>query len=210
MLKKLLIFLRSDGPRATLGFIANGIQAKLGRKSVTIGLYRQAGQLPLDLPRTTTLLTVTNAEQLEALHFDRLSLTPYRHWFELGSVCHVLCRDNQPVGFGWTHFRQHHIDRFGLVDLGDNKAWLGPYFVLHNHRGHGYQRLLIAACVNNLPPHIQYALTSVNSRNTPSLRSFQRLDFTKAVTTTYQNSQTTLTHHTPQAEQIFRFSPERE
>lgn len=207
MLKKIAIFIRSDGWANTLRLISNTILSHLGRTSTTIGIYRSAEQLPFTLPDGMELRALARSEELEALHFDRLSLTPYRRWFDAGSMCFVLLEGDRPIGFGWNHFGSHRVDRFGNVDLGGDKAWLGPYFVLHSHRGHGYQKLLIAASLNNLPDGMRYAVTSVNSRNAASLKSFEKLGFVSALAVVYQKGQSTINYLQSQAKEIIKLVP---
>lgn len=180
MIKKIIVFIQSDGWRNTLRFIANGLFSLLGRESITFCLVGKREALGVKWREYWTKYTcreITSPETIDSMDFPRLKYHPYRQWMQQGAVCRVVFKEGVPVAFGWTHYKEHSIDKVGTFDMGEHIAWLGPYFVHKDFRGQALQQLLIYHDVNEAPKAIKAFITSVNHRNNPSLRSFLNLGF---------------------------------
>lgn len=180
-MKKILIFILSDGWRNTLSFILNGIKSFFYNRSHTLCLYLNLKNFNSikkpDLKKEYYCKVIRSTDEIKRLNFKRLSILPYQKWIDAGGFLCVVFKDDRPAGFGWIHFHRHIIKNVGEFDLGDDIAWLGPFFVHKYFRGNGLQKLLISSCISNLPENIKAVITSVNESNLPSLISFEKLGF---------------------------------
>ena len=183
---KIGTFIESDGFGNTLHYIWKSLKSQFTHTSHTYCLFADRGDTVLSRGGYyTEYQIITKVGQLEIVHFGRLKLCPWRKWLDEGSYVVVLFKDNEPIAFGWTHFKSHSVDAVGTFDLGEEKAWLGPQFVHHKHRGHGLQKELITLSVSNAPESIKSFITSVNVRNTASLHSCKKCGFQKGLEVSY-------------------------
>ena len=179
-MRKVLVFIASDGWAHTLSFMLKRVKSLFFHRSITFCLYARRD----DVATTSTPIgeeydckILHSLEELKALHFDLLMLYPCQKWIDAGSTVCVISKNNVPVAFGWCHFIRHDIKYVGKFELGDDIAWMGPQFVHKKHRGQGLQKLVIMQSVLNLPKRIQTIITSVNQSNQPSLRSVIKMKF---------------------------------
>lgn len=175
---KIFTFVRSDGLYNTLKFIWNALRIKICHTSHTYCLFADRNDIIFgkrggDVKHKV----ISDIETLEAINFPRLKLSPWRKWLRDGSRVLILFENDVPIAFGWMHFKCHYVRSVGNLDLGDDKAWLGPYFVHRKYRGRGLQRVAISLGVDNAPKSINAFVTSVNSLNMASLRSFEKSGF---------------------------------
>lgn len=180
---KIATFIESDGWANTLRFIWKGTRGYFAHTSHTYCLF--ADRLAVRGGHAADYKIISSIEDLENIDFPRLKSCPWRKWLDEGSYVVVLFKDNEPIAFGWTHFKSHSVDAVGTFDLGEEKAWLGPQFVHHKHRGHGLQKELITLSVSNAPESIKSFITSVNVRNTASLHSCKKCGFQKGLEVSY-------------------------
>lgn len=184
-MKKILIFISSDGWKNTFSFILNGINSFFYNCSHTLCLYLNLKDFNStkrpDLKKGYYCKVIRSSEEIKRLNFERLSILPYHKWIEAGSFVCVVFKDNRAAGYGWVHFNRHIIKYVGEFDLGDDIAWLGPSFVNKDFRGNGLQKFLICFRMSNLPENIKTVITSVNEYNLPSLRSLEKLGFNLGV-----------------------------
>lgn len=181
---KIATFIESDGWANTLRFIWKGIRGYFAHTSHTYCLFADrlsisGGGYSVDYE------IISNVKGLENVNFPRLKSCPWRKWLNKGSRVALIYENGEPVAFGWTHFKSHSVDAVGKFDLGEEKAWLGPQFVHHKHRGHGLQKELITLSVSNAPESIKSFITSVNVRNTASLHSYKKCGFQKGLEVSY-------------------------
>lgn len=180
MIKKIVIFIQSDGWNNTLKFIVNGVLGVLGRKSITLCLVCRRSDVKIHkLAHWSQFVSKTykSLEDLENVRFPRLKYNPCRRWFDEGSVCRIVFKNDVPVAFSWTHGKKHNIDKVGTFDMGDSINWLGPYFVCKEYRGLSLQQLMIYQDILEAPESITSFITSVNQKNVASLHSFMKLGF---------------------------------
>lgn len=181
MIRKLIEFAKSDGLGNTMRFAWKGLlSAAHLYESETVCLYvdrSDVGTLNNDKWKSFSCQRLSTVDKIDALDFPRLKFHPYRKWIAAGGYCHVLFDGTSPVAFGWTHFNCHSIDKVGTFDMGDSIAWLGPSFVHKNYRGNGLQQLLLQRGIEQAPERITAFITSVNSGNGASLRSFEKNGF---------------------------------
>lgn len=179
-MRKVLIFIKSDGLLNTLKFILKGVVSKLYYRSHTLCLYGERKYIEIKRKSVWDKFQcrfIDAIEEIESLNFDRLKILPCRKWLELGSKLCVVFTDDIPIAFGWIHFREHKIDYVGKFDMGNETAWLGPYFVHRKYRGNGLQQLIIKQGIEIAPININAFITSVNASNIPSLNSFEKNGF---------------------------------
>ena len=133
-----MIFINSDGLLNTLRFIVNAIISRLGRKSITLCLVGKKADLKVqnrDCWSRFRSRIYTTPEELNSVNFPRLKCTPYTRWLRAGAVCRVVFETDIPVAFSWTHYEEHSVNKIGTFDMGNDIAWLGPYFVHKKYRG---------------------------------------------------------------------------
>lgn len=181
MIRKLWIFLASDGWKNTWAFIRKSIIGKFYYQSRTYCLFAEKSDIgSLSDPdwKDYEYRTIRNGDDYsDLMKFGRFCLLPYREWLENGSIACVLFHDGIAVAFSWIHFRTHKIEYVGIFDMGDDIAWIGPMFVHRKHRGHGLQKMMIQRMAEDLPVGIKAVITSVNAANFPSLKSFEKCGF---------------------------------
>lgn len=99
-----------------------------------------------------------------------------------GGKCLTLSVDGNLVGYLWFFYNKHHIAGIGTIDLSKrNAVWVGPAFVHKKYRGNGYNKALIHFLIeNHICEDIKLLLTSINSDNTPSIKSFKSMGFVTA------------------------------
>ena len=106
-----------------------------------------------------------------------------------GGKCITLSIGNEMVGYIWCFSRTHQVDGVGDVNLeGRNALWVGPVFVHKKHRGLGYNKALLQEVVDSFVGRdVEVLLTSINSENIPSIKSFESYGFinTKCIESTY-------------------------
>lgn len=174
MLRKLYTFCKYDGLSNTWRYILNTLSGFFVSNSKTILLYS---------PKTTFLPEYdsknirfcTDMTEIERIASPRLRLTPYKKWLKAGSQLAICEENNRIVAYGWVHFHRYFVHGVGEIVLSDSQAWLGPFFVDKDYRGKGIQKKMIQYCMKNTPP--RYYITSANAKNTPSLKSFEKLGF---------------------------------
>lgn len=179
-MRKLWIFIQSDGLANTLKFVWKGIAGKCYHLSRTLCLYVEKENVAINRRSIWNVYRcriITEVKELSSINFGRLKLLPCRRWLENGSMVVVVFKDDVPVAFGWTHFKNHAIDYVGDFDMGTKIAWMGPIFVHRKHRGKGLQQWVIRQVVNNVPANIKAFITSVNAGNKASLRSLEKCGF---------------------------------
>lgn len=183
-MRKILVFIASDGWAHTFSFILKHVKSLFFHRSITLCLYARREDIAVfstPVWEEYDCKILHSMEELKALHFDRLMLYPCQKWIDAGSTVCVIFKNNVPVAFGWNHFIRHDIKYVGDFELGDNIAWVGPQFVHKIHRGYGLQKLIILQSILNMPKNIQTIITSVNQSNLPSLRSFEKMKFRKGL-----------------------------
>lgn len=118
-----------------------------------------------------------------------LSLYEIDNFKKKGGVCITLNIESKMVGYVWCFTHTHHVDGIGNVNLDSQKAiWVGPAFIHKNHRGLGYNKALLQEVANNFAGvNAEVLLTSINSENIPSIKSFESFGFvnTKCIESTY-------------------------
>lgn len=183
-MKKLLIYLSSDGLINTMEFVFKVIISFFYYKSETVCIYAKRNALNhvhKEQWKDFDCKYYNNAEDVRHLNFERLKLLPYEKWFEEGSLLCVLFSGGMPIAFGWSHFHYHNIKHVGHFDLGNDIAWIGPQFVHEKYRGLGLQKMIVQNSIQSLPDNIKNVITSVNGSNLPSIHSFESLQFHKGI-----------------------------
>ncbi len=180
MIRKIMVFIESDGLLNTLRFIVNAIIGGLGDKSITLCLVGKKADLKVQNRNCWSRFssrTYTTTEELDSVNFPRLKYTPYTRWLKAGAVCRVVFEADIPVAFSWTHYEKHSINKIGTFDMENDIAWLGPYIVHKKYRGLSLQQFLIGQDVLECGKDINCFITSVNQENASSLHSFLKLGF---------------------------------
>lgn len=159
-------------------FLWHGIVKKMGGKSETLAMI-----MPLSLRPHTEFAPmfserkIANRKDLQSLRFSRLEYTPYNDFFAAGSWCHVIFYNEKPIAFGWTHLNSHKCEHVGTIELDKDKVWTGPHFVHKDFRGQGLQKKLLSLCMQDAPYGTKYLLSSIASKNLPSIANFKKMGF---------------------------------
>lgn len=175
MIKKLITYCKSDGIFNTLIFVKNAICSKLYRKSVTLFFRSQIQPICIKSLPSDIIIKRINVGEVESVDFPRLKDLPCEQWLNQGSKLFVTYKGNTPVAYTWTHYHNYEIHGVGIFAMGNNECWIGPTFVLNKFRGQGLNKIQILHQMSFDSATIFY--TSVNQKNTPSCKSFERLGF---------------------------------
>jgi predicted GNAT family acetyltransferase len=180
MIKKTITYYKSGGLKEVAGYVLGAIKRKIYHKSETIFLYVNKADLIVNQPMIDNDIqfkVFTDHAELKKLNFGRLDTLKYDKWLKRKSFVVVGFNKSHPVSFTWTHFGKHEIHNLCTIDLSSNQCWLGPTFVDKSTRGRGMNKKQISCQMNEVPRNVNFFLTSVNSRNLASLKSFERLGF---------------------------------
>lgn len=185
MIKKFLIYCKSDGLIQALTFTFKTLASKVFSNSTTVFLeYNNSGTVRHSISDRINIKRLTLSD-VNRLDFARLKELDYRKWLQNGSRLYVGYIGNTPISYTWTHYNTYTIHGLCEFKLGQNECWIGPTFVLKNYRGKGYNKLQIARQMFDAGAARFY--TSVNSGNLASLRSFQYLGFKEIGTISKKN-----------------------
>ncbi len=174
-MKKIQVYLRSDGFRNTLSFMIRSIVSLFYKNSETVFL-----ELPVVTLKETTKDTSIEFNFLEDINmlpgrFDRLQLLNVRDWYSRGSHCLVGMQKGEFISFAWSHVGAYKIHEGLTFILPENSGWVGPLFVDCHHRSKGINKQQVVKLLRE--SHFEYAYTSVGSWNIPSLRALRRIGF---------------------------------
>lgn len=175
MIKKFLIFKRSDGLVNTLKFSFKGLCSLLYTHSVTNFYTKENCDIKFNENKIFSIKRVSSGE-LEKINFPRLKLLSWRKWLDKGANLYITYDDNKPIGYTWSHFNNYEIHGTGVFCMSDKECWIGPTFVDKDYRGKGANKAQILyqlICEND----IQSFYTSVNNKNIASIKSFKRNGF---------------------------------
>lgn len=175
MIDKVVTYCKADGILNTIKFIVNTIQAKIYRKSVTY--FYQSNAKPIDSEplRSDIIIKTVGVEDIDSVDFPRLKDLPCKKWLNQGSKLFVAYKGEKPVAYTWTHYHNYEIHGVGFFVMNNGECWIGPTFVLNKYRGQGLNKIQIRHQMELDTSTIFY--TSVNHKNTPSCKSFERLGF---------------------------------
>lgn len=180
---KILIYLKSDGFLSTARLIFDSIRRMFYYHSETFFLRSNfPTSADVILPKGYDICIFNRDEQLDELSFPRLKLLPYKKWFANKSNLVVVWEHQIPIAYAWIHKKEYHIHGLGTVQLKDNEFWIGPTFVNKRFRGKGINKLQLQYIINKVILDSRNnccLVTSVNSKNIPSLKSFLHLGFQK-------------------------------
>lgn len=174
---KILTFIKSDGLDNTMRFMWNALRSKIGHTSHTYCLFADRDGILPELGNRIKYKVISDIETLSAINFPRLKLSPWKKWLREGSCVLIIFENDVPIAFGWMHFKSHYVHSVGNFNLGNDMAWLGPYFVHRKYRGKGLQRTAISIGVSEAPKSITSFITSINFSNIASLHSFEKCGF---------------------------------
>lgn len=178
MTRKILIYIKSGGFSEVYSYALIFIKKIFYYKSETIFYLLKRDQYNGNVKnKNITFIEFKNADDLEKIKFERIREVNYKEWLKKESVAIIGLYDDSPISFTWTHFRNHKIKGVAEIELLNNQCWVGPSFVIKEMRGKEINRKQHHYRIKNTPAHIQYFLTSVNSKNYASLRSLEKIGF---------------------------------
>ncbi len=177
-MKKILIYLSSDGWKNTIALIRKSILKKICYHTTTSFYMWEKKNETFENNQEIRNLSVKELtlDEIESIDFPRLKLLNYKEWLKDGSHVYVSFLNGKPVGFAWTHSKSYHIHGLGTFKLYENEYWSGPTFVLNSLRGRGINRTQKIFQLNHLPKNSSI-FTSINENNIPSIRSNVRYGF---------------------------------
>ena len=182
MIKKIKTYLISGGIDEVISYALTYIRKVFYYKSETIFLYLEKGNIEIPKSSRDISFNIYNkSTELKKLNFDRIKTLSYKQWFEQGSQAIIGFYETKPVSFTWSHFNNYKIHSINDINLSNNKCWIGPTFVDKSMGGKGLNKAQIVYQLNNIPNCITYCLTSANSKNIASIKSFERLGFKKGL-----------------------------
>ncbi len=173
MIKKFLIYCKSDGIVNALGFVGKSILSPIRKNSETV-FYKWEGK-HITTPSSTIQIKELSIQDMDGLDFPRLKLTTYKKWMDSGSRVFIVLTDNKQVAFTWSHYGSYSIHDLGTFVLSNKECWIGPTFVDRHYRGRGINKEQIKYQMEHSDAQVYY--TSVNANNIPSRRSFEHWGF---------------------------------
>lgn len=179
MIKKLYIYLQSGGLKEVINYILIYLRKRIYYKSETIFFYlKNKSEKPVSKNiKGIKFKIYNNCSDFEEVGFRRINTLNYKKWFEKNSLLIIGYKDLEPISFTWSHFQEYEIHDLCILELSDNKCWIGPTFVKKKERGIGLNQAQIIFQINNSDDNIEYFITSANSSNKASIRSFKKLGF---------------------------------
>ena len=182
MIKKLHSYIQSGGIIEVISYALTLIKKIFYYKSETIFLYltpENAKHIKKDVE--FSFKKINNTADLEKIGFPRIKTLPYNKWFDKGSIAIIGFYDNKPVSFTWSHFKHHTIHGIGTIDLSKNMCWIGPTFVHKTMRRKGMNKAQIIHQIKISSKETSYFITSANSKNIASIKSFAKLGFQRGL-----------------------------
>jgi len=176
MIKKFLIYCKSDGISSALRFTFKTMSSYFYTRSKTVFFELDKPSLKIQQNSDFIVKNMTLAD-LDSINFPRLKLLDYKKWIQNGSKLYIGFVNGTPISFTWTHYNNYKIHGLGHFILKENECWIGPTFVHKNFRGRGYNKEQIASQIANNNSIKFY--TSINSNNMPSIKSFVHWGFVK-------------------------------
>ncbi len=177
-MKKILIYLSSDGWKNTITLIIKSIIKRLYYQTTTNFYIWEKKNEMFENHQVINNLSIKEIrlDEIESLDFPRLKLLTYKKWMNDGGHVYVSFLNEKPVGFAWTHLNSYHIHGVGTFKLYKNEYWSGPTFVLNSLRGLGINKAQLAFQFNHLPNN-SIVFTSINENNAPSIRSYAKYGY---------------------------------
>lgn len=178
MIKKFLIYLKTDGVFNTFKYFLKTILYIFYRKSITdIYLFNNNNCSNLNTSKNDfEIKKFESWDEVRYIDFPRLQLLPCRDWLENGSIIYIGYYNKRPVSYSWTHFNKYQLHALGTFILANDECWVGPTFVDKKCRGKGFNKATIYYQIKDLNYHKFYG--SSNRNNIASSKSIQRLGFT--------------------------------
>lgn len=153
------------------------------RSSVTYFLVRQGGFLQNDSRNTANLKIMTlnknNIHDFAKIkHFRHLD--PFDYLKDQDKEVYLVYRGPEAVGYAClSSKRVHKIQSLGYWKLSPEEKWLGPIYVLPQHRKFGVANYLLNQILDNeeeTEKDIRF-YTAINRLNIASLRLFHGYEF---------------------------------
>ncbi len=176
MIRKILIYYKSDGIKETITFIIKSLMSFIYKNSTT-NFYKSGNTTyNLEIPqhKNITIKEITTSELIN-IKFPRLELLPCKKWMQNGSKLYICFFQDKPIAFTWSHFNNYQIHGVGKFTLKQDEYWIGPTFVHKNYRGLGLNKYQIHFQMSKNKEKI--AVTSVNHNNIASIKSFEHWNF---------------------------------
>lgn len=182
MIEKIKSYIHSGGITEVFSYACTYMKKIFYYKSETIFLYiAKENVKQINTETEFSFKIINNSSVLDKLDFPRIKTLPYDKWLDNGSIAIIGFYDNKPVSFTWTHFKSHTIHGLGTVDLSKNKCWIGPTFVHKTMRGKGMNKAQIIHQIKHSAEETSYFITSANSKNLASVKSFEKLGFQRGL-----------------------------
>jgi len=154
-------------------------------------IYRPVNTTVFELSFTNDKVQEFGGTDLDQLEFTmlkpgesifHLSNNDIQKKFAGGGTCLVLIVKGCAAGYLWFFSDNYYVQGVGNINLKERNAiWVGPAFVHKNYRGNGYNKLLVNKVFKSYKLTNQScAMTSINSDNIASIRSFESMGFKKA------------------------------
>ena len=179
MIKKFLIYCKSDGVIQALTFTFKTLVSKVFSNSTTVFLeYNNSGTVRHSISDRINIKRLTLSD-VNRLDFARLKELDYRKWLQNRSRLYVGYIGNTPISYTWTHFNTYTIHGLCEFKLGQNECWIGPTYVTKANRNKGIASYMISYIQNHVFPSevIQTYYTSINKTNASSISSVVKSGF---------------------------------
>ena len=175
MIRKVLIYYKSDGIKETITFIIKSLLSFIYKNSTTNFYKSNNTTYNFEAPQQEFIIQEITYPELVNIKFPRLKLLPCKKWLENGSKLYVCFFQDKPITFTWSHFNNYQIHGIGKFTLKKNEYWIGPTFVHKDYRGLGLNKYQIHFQMSKSKD--KTAITSVNNSNIASIKSFEHWNF---------------------------------
>ena len=176
MIRKLMIYFKSDGLQDCLKYCIKTIVSMFYRKSITDFYFMDLNDgISYKMPEDFHVSKFVSFKEINNICFPRLTLLDCHKWFNRGSVLYIGYYKNVPVSYTWTHFKNYELHVLGDFLLSHDECWIGPTFVHKKYRGKGFNKAQIRYQINDMSGYKFFTSTSHN--NIASSKSFLNLGF---------------------------------
>jgi GNAT superfamily N-acetyltransferase len=178
MILKFFKRIKSDGISNVIKIVINKLVGFFFRNIITYGFE-------FDLTNTANhddepIKVQKLAEAKKILH---LSKSEVNKALLNDGECYIVKNGGEVSGYSFVSFGVKNIVGFDNIQLKNNNlAWIGPVFVSKKYRGLGINKVMVNFAIKTCRQKgIKSLLTSINSKNIPSINSFIKIGFKKTI-----------------------------
>jgi len=130
-----------------------------------------------------TIADIKDIDSAQLIELKKMNYDPIEEYLKKGAEIDLVINYNGDIiGYNCIQFR-HYTPSWGIYYLGHDEAWIGPAFVKRSYRNMGIHSEITRYGLERLKNRgFKRVVTSVNSRNTPSIKTFTRIGFNRIAT----------------------------